>query len=316
MALSQALPSTSKRRLSMLTWFVYLVVGQDVKGSHFLFQSYRMSCWKRVCSMLLCCTLGGAVQEPYLSQNQMNSPTEWKYMRKPLKSWPPKSINCSTSCIFRYEVLKTFIVCICLIKILFQRRAIDRFSAEVKRLCHAEKRKDFVSEAYLLTLGKFINMFAILDELKNMKSSVKNDYSTYRRCLKNSLFPLLTSCFCRAAQFLKVMADSQTLQESQNLSMFLATQNKIRDTVKETLEKIAGYEDLLCDVVNICVHMFETRMYLTPSEKHMLVKVMGFGLFLVDSDICNINKLDQKKKIKLDKIDRIFKVNFFALNFY
>lgn len=63
----------------------------------------------------------------------------------------------------------------------FQRTAIDRFCTEVKRLCHTEKRKDFVSEAYLLTLGKFINMFAILDELKNMKSSVKNDYSTYRR---------------------------------------------------------------------------------------------------------------------------------------
>jgi len=62
-----------------------------------------------------------------------------------------------------------------------QRKAIERFSAEVKRLCHQEKRKDFVSEAYLLTLGKFINMFAVLDELKNMKSSVKNDYSTYRR---------------------------------------------------------------------------------------------------------------------------------------
>jgi len=63
----------------------------------------------------------------------------------------------------------------------FQRTAIERFCGEVKRLCHAEKRKDFVSEAYLLTLGKFINMFATLDELKNMKSSLKNDYSTYRR---------------------------------------------------------------------------------------------------------------------------------------
>nr|CAI5867665.1 unnamed protein product [Callosobruchus analis] len=173
----------------------------------------------------------------------------------------------------------------------FQRKAIERFSQEVKRLCHTEKRKDFVSEAYLLTLGKFINMFAVLDELKNMKSSVKNDYSTYRR----------------AAQFLKVMSDSQTLQESQNLSMFLATQNKIRDTVKENLEKIVGYEELLADVVNICVHMFETKMYLTPSEKHMLVKVMGFGLFLMDSELCNINKLDTKKKLKLDKVDRIFK---------
>ncbi|XP_021955004.1 cytoplasmic FMR1-interacting protein isoform X2 [Folsomia candida] len=173
----------------------------------------------------------------------------------------------------------------------FQRTAIDRFCTEVKRLCHTEKRKDFVSEAYLLTLGKFINMFAILDELKNMKSSVKNDYSTYRR----------------AAQFLKVMSDSQALQESQNLSMFLATQNKIRDNLKETLEKITNYEDLLADVVNICVTMFESRMYLTPSEKHMLVKVIGFALYLIDTQQCNIYKLDQKKKIRLDKIDRIFK---------
>ncbi|XP_042216361.1 cytoplasmic FMR1-interacting protein-like isoform X3 [Homarus americanus] len=173
----------------------------------------------------------------------------------------------------------------------FQRKAIDVFCTQVKRLCHQEKRKDFVSEAYLLTLGKFINMFAVLDELKNMKSSVKNDYSTYRR----------------AAQFLKVMSDTQSLQESQNLSMFLATQNKIRDTLKEKLTAIPSYEDLLCDVVNISVHMFENRMYLTPKEKQMLVKVMGFGLFLIDSEICNINKLDQKKKIKLDKIDKIFK---------
>ena len=62
-----------------------------------------------------------------------------------------------------------------------QKLAVEKFVGEVKRLCHQERRKDFVSEAYLLTLGKFINMFAVLDALKNMKSSVKNDYSAYRR---------------------------------------------------------------------------------------------------------------------------------------
>lgn len=50
-------------------------------------------------------------------------------------------------------------------------------------------------------------------------------------------------------------------------------------------------------------------MYLTPSEKHMLVKVIGFALYLIDTQQCNIYKLDQKKKIRLDKIDRIFKVS-------
>lgn len=64
---------------------------------------------------------------------------------------------------------------------LAQRNAIERFCGEVRRLCHAERRKDFVSEAYLITLGKFVSMFAVLDELKNMKCSVKNDHSAYKR---------------------------------------------------------------------------------------------------------------------------------------
>lgn len=64
----------------------------------------------------------------------------------------------------------------------------------MKRLCHREKRNDFVSEAYLLTLGKFINTFAELDELKNMKASVKNDYSAYRRFALIDNFILVLTC--------------------------------------------------------------------------------------------------------------------------
>lgn len=69
------------------------------------------------------------------------------------------------------------------------------------------------------------------------------------------------------------MSDPQTLQESQNLSMFLATQNKIRDMLKHSVQEIPNYEELLADVVNLAVYMYENKMYLLPSEKHMLVKV-------------------------------------------
>ena len=88
------------------------------------------------------------------------------------------------------------------------------------------------------------------------------------------LFVIEAFFFGRAAQFLKVIADQQALQDSQNLSMNLAIQNKIRDTLKATLVEIPGYEELLADVINICQHMFESHMYLEPSEKYMLIKVM------------------------------------------
>uniref|UniRef100_A0A6Q2XGR1 Cytoplasmic FMR1-interacting protein n=1 Tax=Esox lucius TaxID=8010 RepID=A0A6Q2XGR1_ESOLU len=142
----------------------------------------------------------------------------------------------------------------------FQRTAIDRFCGEVRRLCHAERRKDFVSEAYLLTLGKFINMFAVLDELKNMKCSVKNDHSAYKR----------------AAQFLRKMSEPSSIQESQNLSMFLANHNKITQSLQQQLEVINGHDELLADIVNLCVDYYENKMYLTPHEKHLLLKVTAW----------------------------------------
>jgi hypothetical protein len=127
----------------------------------------------------------------------------------------------------------------------------------------------------------------------------------------------------RASQLLKTFADTQTVQESHSLSMFLATQNKIRDNLKTELIAIDGYEELLTDIVNICVFLFESKMYLSPKEKHLLVKVgrarfahvdiraqvMAFGLYLIDSaQEPHLARLDQKKRINIPKIDRIFKV--------
>lgn len=63
------------------------------------------------------------------------------------------------------------------------------------------------------------------------------------------------------------------IEESQNLSLFLANQNKITLLLKEGLEQIQGYEDVLADVLNMFVRLFESNMYITPNEKHVLLKV-------------------------------------------
>ena len=66
----------------------------------------------------------------------------------------------------------------------FVANASTRFCEEVRTLAHPEKRKDFISETYLLTLAKLINMFATLDALKNMKACVNNDLACYKRCIQ------------------------------------------------------------------------------------------------------------------------------------
>lgn len=80
-------------------------------------------------------------------------------------------------------------------------------------------------------------------------------------------------CF-RADTFLRRgTGDVSMIEESQNLSLFLANQNKITYLLKEGLETIQGYEDVLADVLNQSVRLHESNMYITPTEKHLLLKV-------------------------------------------
>ena len=78
----------------------------------------------------------------------------------------------------------------------------------------------------------------------------------------------------RADTFLRRgTGDVSMIEESQNLSLFLANQNKITFLLKEGLETIQGYEDVLADVLNQSVRLHESNMYITPTEKHLLLKV-------------------------------------------
>lgn len=135
-------------------------------------------------------------------------------------------------------------------------------------------------------------MFAVLDALKNMKACLNNDYAFFKRA----------DTFLRRGT-----GDVSMIEESQNLSLFLANQNKITLLLKEGLEHIQGYEDVLADVLNMFVRLFESNMYITPNEKHVLLKVMGFIIFLMDSKDSDVVKMDQKKRINISKIDKIFK---------
>lgn len=56
--------------------------------------------------------------------------------------------------------------------------------------------------------------------------------------------------------------------------------HSVFQSLQQQLEVISGYEELLADIVNLCVDYYENRMYLTPSEKHMLLKVRVWARLL------------------------------------
>ncbi|RDD41868.1 Cytoplasmic FMR1-interacting protein 2 [Trichoplax sp. H2] len=175
----------------------------------------------------------------------------------------------------------------------FQKQAVDFFKDEIRKLANSERIKEFVSESYLLTLAKVINMFADLDALKNGKASVKNDFALYKR----------------ACTIIKhAIIEGGGIKDAQDFSLFLASQDAITTGLKKQLEEINGFEDVLAEVINLCINFYENKKYMTPKGKFMLLRVMGYSLYLIDGNKANIHKWDPKKKIplNLNKIDRFF----------
>jgi cytoplasmic FMR1 interacting protein len=172
----------------------------------------------------------------------------------------------------------------------FLNQAITRFCDEIRQLAHPERKKDFISETYLLTLAKLINMFATLDSLKNMKACINNDLA----------------CYKRAEGILnRGNIDAFALEESQNLSIFFATNNSITNELKKHLEEVPTYEDVLIETINLCCLYYEECLFVLPNEKYTLLKAIGYGLVLLDGNVVNINKL---KKFNISRVDRLFKL--------
>ncbi|KAL5258591.1 hypothetical protein ACHWQZ_G009162 [Mnemiopsis leidyi] len=184
----------------------------------------------------------------------------------------------------------------------FFDRAKDKFCQEITNLCHPQKIKDFISETHLVTLGQLINMFAVLDQLKDIKASISNDFTHYKR--------------------IDSLLGKQGMNEDRNmlyqqLTMFLAGRRVIMDSLFTKLSTIENYEEVLAEIVNTAARRFEMKCYMTPKEKHMLLKVVAFGLFLIDGP-ANKSRGDKKgpssrllkmndRSLSIQRFDRLFK---------
>ena len=79
----------------------------------------------------------------------------------------------------------------------------------------------------------------------------------------NHCLNLTNKLIIRAVQFLKFLSDPLTFQESQNLSMFLATQNRIRNTLRQAVQEVMdGISCIQFIVINdkIFIASIDTRL--------------------------------------------------------
>jgi len=172
---------------------------------------------------------------------------------------------------------------------IFQRDAVKLFSEHVRRMAGAVQQ--VYSESFVHCLVRLLDLMAILDALKNMKACLNNDFSFYKRAF-SSLF--------------KNQSTEQS-QDNHTLYLFLAHQNSITTSLKTDVQAITNFDDVLALIVNQCANFLETERYLSPQEKHCLLRVIPYGLFLMDGDSGAQHNIFRTKKIKLDRFAQIFR---------
>ena len=176
----------------------------------------------------------------------------------------------------------------------FSQQSVKLFSDHVKSIAaeinDSKKNPKTTSEVYIEHLVALLDMFVVLDAVKNMKACLNNDFAFYKR----------------AFQFLrKSMASDDQTAENSDLQKFLAVQNSIAFELRGEIQKTSGYQEVLGLFVNQCARYLETNLYCTHLEKHRLLRVLPYGLYLMDGDK-DIN-LFRNKNVNIQRFFKIFK---------
>ncbi|KAL7749352.1 hypothetical protein RI367_005223 [Sorochytrium milnesiophthora] len=174
--------------------------------------------------------------------------------------------------------------------------AVSTLVNVIAQLAPVYKNQQSASDDLLYHIAQSLDTFLVLDALKNMKSSLNNDFSMmYKRAI--------------AVVMREGLLQEDETAENHNLYLFLANHDRFSFTLKDKLSKLpAGYDEVLIDIVNLCVDRFEKSNFTWPSEKHSLLKAATFAMALMDQpgDDKDVHK---KKRLKLERFGRLIKAH-------
>ncbi|KAJ3017098.1 Cytoplasmic FMR1-interacting protein 2, partial [Thoreauomyces humboldtii] len=149
----------------------------------------------------------------------------------------------------------------------------------------------FASTPFLETCAKLLDMFVVMDAMKNVKGSMNNDFSMYRRAVQSSH---------------RDMSEDETIMQHK-LYSFLANQDQYSSELKAALLKLPPtYEDIIVDMIEHCADCLEAEVFMTANKKHIFYRAIAFGLFLLDKDAAE-HDITRRKKFKIERYGKLFR---------
>jgi cytoplasmic FMR1 interacting protein len=147
------------------------------------------------------------------------------------------------------------------------------FLTNFNQFCRANKHEVLPSQIKQRAI-ELVDMLVKLDNLKDMKASILNDSSTFKRCLKG----------------IEDQIEDEKASEYDNmvkkLNIFLADPSNPKSIMFHKIRKrIQGVEKYDVPLVMLCefsLNQIKEGLYLTPDEKHCYLRVIPHLFLLID----------------------------------
>jgi cytoplasmic FMR1 interacting protein len=163
----------------------------------------------------------------------------------------------------------------------YQDLAVSTLKECTYKLLKQDKKK-VVPEGLYDALVSTVDVLQQLDKLKDSKSCLANDLSRYKRCLvtagetlSRDEVAVLEAEAGALSHFLGNLRPSDKLTFP---SRFLCS------CLRDALRSVPGHDELMCRLLQRCVDRLEGELYLTPAEKHSLLRAVPLLLWLADCE--------------------------------
>ncbi|KAJ3339403.1 Cytoplasmic FMR1-interacting protein 2 [Gonapodya sp. JEL0774] len=151
----------------------------------------------------------------------------------------------------------------------------------------------WASDMLLAETANLFNLLVTLDYVKNMKGSLNNDLSFFKRAMAN--------------MGSKASASDEETAELHKLYLFLGNHDQFVSELRKQISVLNGHEEFILDVCNWCAETHDSGALTIPQEKWGLLKAMALGLLLLDTSVDEKDAYLCKKKVKLDRFARILR---------
>ena len=166
----------------------------------------------------------------------------------------------------------------------FVYHAISVVHDTIQQLVTVEARAKDVPEGLYVALIRVIDMLVKLDNLKDMKACLNNDFSRYKRAAGG----------ISDEEFRKFLSNEK---------------NFIFATLRGEVKQIIGHEDIIIEILEQATDNLENHIFVTPDEKFRTIRVLPHLMLLLDGDASQPKSFNvfKSKQVKINVLQKLFR---------